>query len=84
MIMGVLVMLKEALSRSWAGLAMAAGLLATTLLYAFGSSKKREGREEERNKAKDLDNEMADEIRDRVERDLDDRVREFDGAGFRD
>lgn len=45
---------------------------------------RREGRKDARQKAKDEDHESAADIRGNVRRNLDDRVREMDGRGFRD
>lgn len=61
-----------------AALAALGGLVA----YALGQRAK--GRSQERQQAEDRDNDRADQIRNRVERELPDRLREFDGAGYRD
>jgi hypothetical protein len=45
---------------------------------------KREGRTDARRQAQEDDYENAVDIRDRVDRDLDQRVRDFDGRGYRD
>ncbi|MGR3599204.1 MAG: hypothetical protein ACU0FH_02190 [Heliomarina sp.] len=58
------------------------GGIAAALVY--GRRERRKGRVEERQKAKEQDHEKATAIRDRVDRDLPDRVREYDGAGYRD
>ena len=63
---------------------IAVAVSAIVAILTFGQLQKRKGRKEERRKAKEADNENAAEIRDRVERDLPDRVRDFDDAGFRD
>lgn len=59
-------------------LALVAGLL------GYGSRERSKGRAQERIDAKEADYEAAAEIRDRVERDLDERVRSLDDAGWRD
>jgi len=48
------------------------------------SQGQREGRNEAINDMQEADHERAENIRDRVERDLPDRVREMGGRGFRD
>lgn len=48
------------------------------------SQGKREGRNDAINDMQEADHERALDIRNRVERDLPDRVREMDGRGFRD
>lgn len=48
------------------------------------SQGKREGRNDAINEMQEADHERATDIRNRVERDLPDRVREMDGRGFRD
>ena len=51
----------------------------------YGAVKEKRGRDKERRRANERDQENADDIRDRVERDLPDRVREaHDDAGWRD
>jgi len=45
---------------------------------------RKSGVDAERRKATEKDYERANEIRDRVEFDLADRVREYDGRGYRD
>ena len=63
----------------------AIGILATLgALWGWGRSKKAEGRQETYIEAKARDHEKATAIRDTVERDLPDRVREYDDAGYRD
>lgn len=58
------------------------GGIAAALFY--GRRERQKGRVEERQKAKEEDHDKASAIRDRVDRDLPDRVREYDGAGYRD
>lgn len=57
-------------------------------VWGYGAHKERKGRkagrEETYIEAKARDHEKAAEIRNRVERDLDGVVREFDDAGYRD
>lgn len=57
---------------------------AVLLILTFGRMKKREGRKEEKQRAKEADYENAASIRDNVERKLPERLHEFDGRGFRD
>lgn len=64
----------------WAAMASAA-LIAT---LTFGKMQKRAGRKDERQRAKEADNERAKSIRDDVEHKLPDRLHDFDGRGFRD
>lgn len=45
---------------------------------------KREGRRDERHEAQEADYENAADIRDRIDRNRDQRVRELDDAGYRD
>jgi hypothetical protein len=45
---------------------------------------RRDAVQDDRHKAREADNENATDIRNSVERDLSDRVREYDGHGFRD
>jgi len=66
------------LAGAWQYVAMGVGAVA--LLFAG----RRQGKVKERNRAKEADYERANEIRDRVEFDLADRVREYDGRGYRD
>lgn len=58
------------------------GGIAAALVY--GRRERQKGRVEERQKAREQDHEKATAIRDRVDRDLPERVREYDGAGYRD
>jgi hypothetical protein len=53
-------------------------------LFGFGRVQKAKGKAEVIHKAKERDHEKASDIRDRVERDLPDRVRRYDDAGYRD
>lgn len=52
--------------------------------FLYGRRERRKGRNEARQKAREEDHDKATAIRDRVDRDLPDRVREYDGAGYRD
>lgn len=45
---------------------------------------RREGAQSQKQKAKEADHEQAQDIRDRVDADLPDRVRDFDNSGWRD
>ena len=60
----------------------AVGLLA--LLWGLWRGGKNAGRKEERLKAKEKDRENADRIRDDVRLNRDERLRQFDDAGYRD
>lgn len=53
-------------------------------LGVYGARQRFKGREAERNSAEERDHDKADDIRDRVERDLPDRLRRYDDAGYRD
>lgn len=53
-------------------------------LFGYGRAKKHEGRKETYIEMKAKDHEAASELRDRVDLNLDDRVRQFDDAGYRD
>lgn len=64
----------------WIGAALAAA----GFVLAAWMGGKRAGRIKERQKAQEDDYENAADIRDRVDRNLDQRVREMDGRGFRD
>lgn len=66
------------------GRALSAVLTAIGVAFAVFTAGKREGRRNERHKAKEADHENAADIRDRVDRNLDQRLREMDGRGFRD
>lgn len=59
-------------------LAAGAGVL------GWGARQKSKGRSEERQNAMEADNAKADHIRNSVERDLPDRLRDYDDAGWRD
>lgn len=61
-------------------LVIAGGLLLAILTFAFGASKKREGRQEAVNE----DMENANDLRDSVRNDSPDRVHQYDDAGWRD
>lgn len=62
----------------------AIGLTAAILgLWGYGWSKKAEGRKETYIEMKARDHENADDIRNRVDGNLDQRVRELDDAGWR-
>lgn len=62
----------------WGYLAVAAGAVVTVALAWFS------GRKSGRNKQQLEDHENAADIRNRVERELPDRVRDMEGRGFRD
>jgi len=62
---------------------IAAGTAIAALL-GYGAVQRRKGRKQAEQQAKGADHERASEIRDRVERDLPDRVRRYDDAGYRD
>lgn len=62
-------------------IAAGAALVAALGLFLAG---KREGRRDGRRQAQEDDYENAADIRDRVSRNLDQRVREMDGRGYRD
>jgi len=59
---------------------IAAGVGAVVVFFAG----RRQGKVKERNRAREADIEKANKIRDRVDFDLPDRVRKYDGAGYRD
>lgn len=50
----------------------------------FGGRQYIKGRSDMRTKQQERDRERANDIRDRFERDLPDRVREYEGRGYRD
>ncbi|UWQ30265.1 hypothetical protein [Leisingera sp. M523] len=77
-------MLGELIGGFWGYLAAAVAAAAGVGITLFGRSQKIKGRQETYIEAKARDHEKASEIRDRVEHDLDDRVRRFDDAGYRD
>ena len=68
-------------SRLGRAIALAGAVLLA--LVTFGASERRKGRKQAANEAKEADNERADKIRDNVERNIDDRVSDHDGAGYR-
>ena len=53
-------------------------------LWGYGRHKTKQGAQARDQKARDQDYEKADAIRDRVDRHLDERVRDLDDAGYRD
>ena len=59
-------------------------LAAIAAWFVNNKVQQRKGAKKNAQKAKEADHEHADEIRDNVERNLDERVRDLDGAGFRD
>ena len=61
-----------------------AALAGIAALLGYGARQKARGRHEEKQEATEADHDHAEDIRRRVERDLPDRVREYDGAGWRD
>ena len=75
-------MIATLLAEFW-GYLVGAGVLVAALL-GLGRSKKVEGKREERAEAKERDHEKAAEIRNRVERDLDQRLRDHNDSGWRD
>ena len=61
--------------------------LAVAAVVAFAgiiAHQRRDAVQDDRHKAKEADNENANDIRNTVERDLPDRVRQFEDHGFRD
>lgn len=50
----------------------------------YGVRQRKRGRDDERQQAGEADHEHADDIRRRVERDADQRLRRYDDAGWRD
>lgn len=66
------------------GRALSAALAAVAAVWAVYALGKREGATGERRRAQEADHEQADAIRDRIDRNLDQRVRELDDAGYRD
>lgn len=64
--------------------AIGGALIAAAGILVYGKAKERRGRLDERQDAEDADYEHAEDIRGRVERDLDERLRDFDDAGYRD
>ena len=74
--------LKAALSSMVLGLIAALALAGSLLMY--GRSEARKGAKDANRIAKEKDHEQAMAIRNRVERDLPGRLREYDDAGFRD
>lgn len=64
---------------------VAGGVLACILaLLGYGARQRSKGGADEKQRQAEADHETARSIRDRVERDLPDRVRNYDDAGFRD
>ena len=72
------------LAGTWLGKAVAGAVMLILALLGFWGLGRREGAQRERERARDDDYEHADDIRRRVERDADDRVRKHDDAGWRD
>jgi len=60
------------------------GLGAFAAILFYGRHQRRKGKKEVLREAQEADHENASEINDRVERHLDQRVREMDGRGYRD
>lgn len=61
------------------------GVLAAIIgLFAYGRVQKRKGKKEVLREVQEADYENAAEINDRVERNLDKRVRDMDDRGWRD
>jgi hypothetical protein len=69
-------------SRLGRGLGLAGAALAA--LLAVIMHQRRDAVQDDRHKAREADNESANDIRNSVERDLPDRVREHEQSGFRD
>lgn len=63
-------------------LAMIAAALAGA--WGYGKSRAAAARKETQHKAREQDHEKANEIRDRIERERADRLRDLDDAGWRD
>jgi hypothetical protein len=63
---------------------LALALTALAAWWGNGKLKERKGRKEEEAAAKERDRVNAENIRNRVARDRDQRVRELDGRGYRD
>lgn len=66
------------------GRLLSAAVVGVIAILTFGAVKKKQGRAEARAEAQEDDNENAADIRDRVGRNLDDRLRKYDDRGFRD
>jgi hypothetical protein len=66
------------------GRILSAAVLGVIAVLTFGFVKKKQGRAEARAEAQEDDYENAADIRDRVSRNLDDRLREYEDRGFRD
>lgn len=62
-------------------LAIGAGI---ATILGYGARQRAKGRKQAETKAEEADDEHADDIRDRVERGLPERVRKHDDAGWRD
>lgn len=75
-------LIPDLLGGLWPKLAALGGLVAAA--FAFVWKNRRDAVKLDRAKQKEKDHAKADDIRDRVERDLPKRVRDFDDAGFRD
>lgn len=58
--------------------------VAVTAFLVLLFKAKADGRRDAQQDARERDHDKASDIRDRVERDLDQRVRDFDDAGYRD
>jgi len=63
---------------------LVAAVAALAAVLGYGARQKAVGRKDAETKAKEADHENATDIRDRVERDLPERVHDLDDAGFRD
>ena len=74
----------ELLTGTWLGKALAWAVAAVVALLAAWGAGRVGGKRSARTEARDEDYEHADDIRRRVERDADDRVRKHDDAGWRD
>jgi hypothetical protein len=69
-------------SRLGRGLGLAVAAVVT--FAGVIAHQRRDAVQDDRHKAREADNENANDIRNTVERDLPNRVREYEGHGFRD
>lgn len=69
---------------TWAWPYIAGAGVALAALAAIVTKSRSAGRKAERTAAKDADYETADDLRRHVDRNLDDRVRQMEGRGYRD
>ena len=66
------------------GLYVAGAITLIGVWFANNKRQQNKGRDDAERKMKDIDNENAQDIRDRIDNDLPGRVHDFDDAGFRD